>query len=162
MNRTADSPPNTRPASSRAAKRRLRMTSCGNYSCELFVGGVGGAANVEVTEVAQGGAIFVGHAAGKVWIVEVAVARVLWHVLENAEALLDGFLALRRHVSPRRQNVILDVIALLRGHLLPDAAAFAHILLLLRRQLAEALPILQHALAVFGAEALLLVAIAAE
>lgn len=89
-----------------------------------------------------------------------AIARGLGHVPENTEALLDGFLALPRHVSPSRQYIILNVIALLRGHLLPDAAAFAHVLLLLGGELAEALPILQHTLAVFGAEALLLVAIA--
>jgi hypothetical protein len=115
---------------------------------------------VEVTEVAQGGAIFVGHAAGKVWIVEVAVARVLRHVLENAEALLDGFLALRGHIAPGGQDIILDVIALLRSHLLPDVSALTHVLLLLGRQLAESLTILQNALPVFGAEALLLAAIA--
>jgi hypothetical protein len=114
---------------------------------------------MEMAEVAQGGAIFVSHAAGKVWIVEVTVARVLGHVLQNTEALLNGFLALRRHVAPGRQNIVLDVIALLRSHLLPDAATLAHILLLLRRQLAEALAILQDALAVFGAKALLLVTI---
>jgi hypothetical protein len=113
-----------------------------------------------VTEVAQGSAIFVAHAAGKVRIVEVAVTRVFRHVAENAEALLDGFLTLRRHVAPRRQNIILDVIALLRGHLLPHAAAVTHILLLLGSQLAESLAILQNALAVFGAEALLLISIA--
>jgi hypothetical protein len=38
--------------------------------------------------------------------------------------------------------------------------ALAHVLLLLRRQLTKALAILQNALAVFGAEALLLVPIA--
>ena len=115
---------------------------------------------MEVAEVAQGGAIFVAHAAGKVGIAEMAIARVLGHVLENAEALLDGFLALRRHVAPCRQNVILDVIALLRSHLLPDVGARAHILLLLGRELAEALAILQHALAFFGAQTMLLIAIA--
>src|SRR5450432_2541698 len=89
-----------------------------------------------------------------------AIAGVLRHVPENPQALFNSFLTLWRHVAPGGQHIILDVVALPRGHLLPDAAAFTHILLLLGRQLPEALAILQHPLAVFGAEALLLVAIA--
>jgi hypothetical protein len=69
--------------------------------------------------------------------------------------LLDGFLALWRQISPSRQNVILDVIALLRSHVLPHTAAITHVLLLLRRQLPEALLILQNALPLFRAKPLL-------
>lgn len=112
---------------------------------------------MEVAEVAQRGAVLVAHTASKVWIVEVLVTRRLGHVLKNAQALLDGFLALGRHVAPIGQYFILNVVALLRRHLLPDAVAVAHILLLLRRQLPEALLILDHALALFGAEPSLLV-----
>jgi hypothetical protein len=52
------------------------------------------------------------------------------------------------------------VIALLLGHLLPDPLAVAHILLLLRRQLPKASLILEDALAIFGAEPLLVISVA--
>jgi hypothetical protein len=121
---------------------------------ELLVRRVGSAADVKVTEVAQGGAIFLAHAAGKVWVLEVAVPGGLRHVLEHAQTLLDCFLALWRHVAPGRQNFILDMVALMRRHLLPDAIPVAHVLLLLRRQLPEALLILHHPLAFLGAQPL--------
>jgi hypothetical protein len=50
------------------------------------------------------------------------------------------------------------VVALLWRHLLPNAAAVTHLLLLLRRQLPEALLILHDALPLFGTESRLLIA----
>jgi len=88
------------------------------------------------------------------------VARELGHILENAQTLLDGFLSLWRQIAPIRQHVILNVIALLRRHLLPDTLAVAQVLLLLRRQLAKASLILEDALSLFGAEALLIISVA--
>ena len=87
------------------------------------------------------------------------IASELGHVLENAQTLLDSFLSLRRQIAPSRQHFIFNVIALLRRHLLPDALAVAHILLLLRRQLPKALLILEHPLSLFGTEALLVISV---
>jgi hypothetical protein len=88
------------------------------------------------------------------------VARELGHVLENAQTLLDGFLSLWRQIAPGWQHFIFNVIALLRRHLLPDALAVAHVLLLLWRQLPKALLILEHPLSLFGAEPLLIISVA--
>ena len=52
------------------------------------------------------------------------------------------------------------MVALLLRHLLPDMFAVAQVLLLLRRQLPEALLILEDALAIFGAEPLLVISVA--
>ena len=87
------------------------------------------------------------------------VARKLRHILENAQTLLNGFLSLWRQIAPVRQHFIFNVIALLLRHLLPDALAVAHILLLLRRQLPKALLILEHPLSLFGTQALLVISV---
>lgn len=115
------------------------------------------AADVQVAEITQSGAIFIAHSASEVWIGEMLVASPLWHVLQNTEALLDGLLARRRQIAPHGQHLVPDVIALLRRHLLPHPAPFAHFLLLLRGQLLEALAVLQDALPFFRTQALLLV-----
>jgi hypothetical protein len=82
------------------------------------------------------------------------IARELRHVLEHAQALLDGFLSLWRQIAPGGQHIILNVIALLRGHLLPHPFTVAHVLLLLRGQLPKTSLILEHPLPVLGAKAL--------
>src|SRR3984893_12634662 len=115
---------------------------------------------MHMAQIAQRSAIFWTHTASKVRVVQMLVARVLRHVLEHAQALLDGFLSLWRQSAPARQHFIFNVIALLRGHLLPHPLAIAHVLLLLRRQLPKALLILEHPLSVFGTEALLVISIA--
>lgn len=89
-----------------------------------------------------------------------SIARRFRHVLQHTQALLDSLLPLLRQIPPRRQHVVLDMFALLRRHLLPHPPAFPHVLLLLRRQLPEALLILYHPLAVFRAQAILLLAVA--
>jgi hypothetical protein len=63
----------------------------------------------------------------------VSITRRFRHVLEHAQALLDGFLPGWGHVPPAGQHFVSYVIALLWCHLLPDPAARAHILLLLWR-----------------------------
>ena len=115
---------------------------------------------MHMAQIAQRSAIFWTHTASKVRVVQMLVARVLRHVLEHAQALLDGFLSLWRQSAPARQHFIFNVIALLRCHLLPHPLAIAHVLLLLRRQLPKALLILEHPLSVFGTEVLLVISIA--
>jgi len=118
---------------------------------------VRGATNVQMAQIAQRSAVFFAHTARKVGVVQVLIARELGHVLEHAQALLDGFLSLRRQIAPGRQHIIFNVIPLLLGHLLPNSLAVAHVLLLLRRQLPKAFLILEHPLAIFGTEALLVI-----
>jgi hypothetical protein len=115
---------------------------------------------VQMAQIAQRCAVFRAHTAGKVGVVQMFIARKLRHVLENAQTLLNRFLSLWRQIAPVRQHVIFNVIPLLRGHLLPDPLAVAHVLLLLRRQLPKALLILQHPLSLFRTEALLVTSIA--
>jgi len=55
---------------------------------------VRGAADVEMAQVVQRGAVFFAHTARKVGISQMLIARELRHVLENAKTLLDGFLSL--------------------------------------------------------------------
>jgi hypothetical protein len=119
-----------------------------------------GAPNVDMAQIAKRGAIFRAHTASKVGVFQMLIARELRHVLENAEALLDGLFSLWRQITPVGQHFIFDVIALLRRHLLPDAFAVAQVLLLLRRQLPKASLILEYPLSLFGAEALLVVSVA--
>jgi len=114
----------------------------------------GGAANVQMAQIAQRSAVFRAHAPSKIWVPQMFIARELRHVLENAQALLDGFLSLWRQIAPSGQYIIFNVIALLRGHLLPHPLTVAHVLLLLWGQLPKASLILEHPLLVFGAEAL--------
>ena len=118
-----------------------------------------GATHVQMAQIAQRGAVFCAHPASKVGVVQMLVARELRHVLKNAEALLDGFLSLWRQSAPVRQYIILNVITLLRRHLLPDTLTVPHVLLLLRRQLPEASLILEDALSIFRAEALLVISV---
>jgi hypothetical protein len=114
---------------------------------------------VQMAQIAQRSAVFFAHTAREVRVVQVLVARKLRHVLQHAQTLFDGFLTLRRQITPGRQHVIFDVIPLLRRHLLPHSLAVTQVLLLLRRQLPKALLILKHPLSLFGAEALEVVSI---
>jgi hypothetical protein len=118
------------------------------------------AANVQMAQIAQQGAVFCAHTTRKVRVVQMLVARELRHILENAQTLLNGFLSLRRQSAPIRQHFIFNVIALLLRHLLPYPFAVAHVLLLLRRQLPKASLILEDALSLFGAEPLLVISVA--
>jgi hypothetical protein len=110
-----------------------------------------------MAQIAQCNAVFHAHAPSKIWVPQMFIACELGHVLENAQALLDGFLSLWRQIAPGGQHIILNVIALLRGHLLPHSLAVTHVLLLLWGQLPKASLILKDPLSIFGAEALLLI-----
>jgi hypothetical protein len=112
---------------------------------------------VQMAQIAQCSAVFRAHAPSKIWVPQMFIARELGHVLENAQALLDGFLSLWRQIAPGGQHIILNVIALLRGHLLPHPFTVAHVLLLLWGQLPKTSLILEHPLSVLGAKALLLI-----
>ena len=76
--------------------------------------------------------ILFAHAAREVWIVEVLVAGALRHIFQHRQAILNGALAIRGHISPLWQHVVLDVIALRRRHLLPNARTIGKILPLRR------------------------------
>ena len=88
-------------------------------------------------QVSQHVLVFFTHAASEVRIIQVTVACVFRHVLQDAQAVLNRFLALRRHLLPFGKDVILDVLPLLRSHSAPLVRGSAHILLLLRRQVPE-------------------------
>ena len=112
-----------------------------------------------MAQIAQRSTVFFAHTPREVGVFQMLIARKLGHVLKHAQTLLNRFLSLWRQIAPVGQHFIFDVIALLRRHLLPDALAVAHILLLLRRQLPKALLILEHPLSLFGTEALLVISV---
>ena len=86
--------------------------SCEFGSGLLLARNVGGATYMQVTQVMQRGPLLVAHPASEVGIVESLVARRFRHVLQHAELLLHHLLAVPRHLPPTRQDIILDVIAL--------------------------------------------------
>ncbi len=102
---------------------------------------------MEMAQISKRGFIFFAHAARKVRIAQMLIARRLRHVLQHRQPVLDRPLPVRRHLLPPRKNIILDVRLLLWRHLLPHMRTLAHILLLLRRQLVEAPLILLQCLA---------------
>ena len=63
--------------------------------------------------------VFVAHSARKVRIAQAPVARGLRHILQHAKLLLNRLLALPRNLSPLRQHIILNMLALLRRHPAP-------------------------------------------
>src|ERR1700686_5526998 len=71
--------------------------------------GFGGAAYMQMTQIAQCSAVFCAHAPSKIWVPQMFIARELVHVLENAQSLLDSFLSLRRQIAPGGQHIILNV-----------------------------------------------------
>src|SRR5271154_120367 len=120
---------------------------------------------MQMAQVPQRLFIFVTHTPGKVRIVQPLVPRGLRHVLQHAQPPLNRLLALRRHLSPLRQYIVLDVLALLRrqmpprlffrplirpllrAHAVPLLKLPANVVLLLRRQILERPAVPQHALA---------------
>jgi hypothetical protein len=93
--------------------------------------------------------VFFAHAARKVWIVQMLIARRLRHILQHPEPVLDRPLPVRRQLLPPGEHIILDVRLLLRSHALPHFGAPPHVVPLLRRQLLEASLILLQPLALF-------------
>jgi hypothetical protein len=87
---------------------------------------------MQVAQVSQGRLILFAHSAGKIWIVQVLVPRRLRHILQHAEAASNRPLPVRRKLLPFRQDIVLDVISLLRSQASPHTLALAQFLLLLR------------------------------
>ena len=125
---------------------------------------------MQVAQVVQCCFVFVAHSARKVRIAQAPVARGLRHILQHAKLLLNHLLALPRNLSPLRQHIILDMLALLRRHPAPGIFFRAQICPLLPIQvvpLVELLPdtalllwskilkcfaVLQHTVALLGCE----------
>src|SRR6266850_2906272 len=87
--------------------------------------------NMQVAQISQRRPVVLAHPAREVRIVQPLVARRFRHILQHAQSLLNRLPALWRHLSPSRQHIIAHVVALLRGHLLPDLRSLAQLLLLL-------------------------------
>lgn len=100
---------------------------------------LGRSTHVQVAQVTQRRFVLCTHATRKIRIIQMLVARRLWHVLQHAEPLLNRALPVRRKLSPPRQHIIFDVIPLLRRQFLPRLRPVAHLLLLLRRKPVELL-----------------------
>jgi hypothetical protein len=123
-------------------------------------------AYMQVAQIMQRGLVFFTQPASEVWIVQPLIARGLRHVLEDAQPLLDRLPTFRRKLPPRRQYIILNVVALFQRHLPPRLLAlalvrfllrclaiplpelFANAVLLFRRQIAKCRAVPHHALAV--------------
>src|SRR5580704_1404241 len=103
-------------------------------------------AHVQVAQIPQRRPIFLAHPARKIRIVQPLVPRILRHILQHTQSLPDRLLAIRRHLSPTRQHIRPDVLALLRCHPVPHLRAIPQHLLLSRRQTPQTLLVLQHSL----------------
>src|SRR5262249_4426722 len=116
-------------------------------------------------QVMQRGSFLVAHAAREVRIIEALIAGRLRHVLQDAEFLVDDLLALPGHLAHSWQNVISDVVALIRrkpppssfvfakrclllwGHVIPLVKLLTDLGLLVRRKILERLAVLQDTVA---------------
>ena len=98
----------------------------------LLVRRIWRSANVQVAQIAQRGFIFFAHAAREVWIIQVLVAGAFRHIFQYRQTILNGAFAVRRHLLPPGEHVILDVVALCGRHFLPYLRAFLHFLALRR------------------------------
>jgi len=83
---------------------------------------------MQMAQVAQRRLIFRAHAARKIRIVQVLIARGLRHVLQHAEPILNRASTVLRHAPPLWQHVVLDVVALRLRHLPPNVGAVGKIL----------------------------------
>ncbi len=81
------------------------------------------AADVQVAQVTQRGFIFFTHAARKVRVVQVLIARGLRHIFQDAQAIFNGPSAVRRHLLPLGVHVVADVVPLLFGQRVPNTDA---------------------------------------
>ena len=95
--------------------------------------------HMQVAQIAKGCFIFVAHSAREIRIVQVLITRRLRHVLQHIEPASNRSLPVRRKLLPFRQDVVLDVISLLRRKFLPRLRTVAHLLLLLGRKPVELL-----------------------
>jgi hypothetical protein len=98
--------------------------------------------HMQMAQIAQRRTIFLAHAARKVRVIQPLIPRAFRHILQQPQSLLHRLTPVRRHLSPSRQHVILDMLALLRSHSLPDLRAIAQNLALRRRQPLQSLFVL--------------------
>lgn len=83
---------------------------------------------MQMAQVAQRRFIFLTHAAGKVRVVQVLIARGLRHIFQYAQAILDSAPAVWRHLLPFGEHVVADVVLLLLGQRIPNAGAILQFL----------------------------------
>jgi hypothetical protein len=107
-----------------------------------------------MAQVPKRGLVILAHPPREIRIIQVLVPRGLRHVLQHAQALLDGALAIWRHLLPPGQDIIADVLPLFRSQLTPHLSALLQFLPLSGWQLIEFLLILQYFLFVFLAQIL--------
>ena len=87
---------------------------------------------MQMAQVVQHRFIFFAHTAREVRIIQVLVARGFRHVFQHVQPASNGPLPVRRQLLPSRQDIVLDVIPLLRRQSAPDPLPVAQLLLLLR------------------------------
>src|SRR6476660_6513707 len=93
--------------------------------------------DMQVAQIPQRRPVVIAHPTRKVRLVQPLVTRRFRHILQHAQPLLNRLPAFRRHLLPSRQHFVAHVVALRRGHLLPDSRPLAKLLLLLWRKLPE-------------------------
>src|SRR4029077_3498511 len=109
--------------------------------------------NVQVAQVMQRGLIFLAHAPREVRIVQPLVACGLRHILQYTQPLLNRLSAVRRHLLPLRQDIITDVLALLRRHPVPHLCARLQFLALRWRAFFQPAVVFQHLLSFLWTQA---------
>ena len=119
---------------------------------------------MHVAQVLQGRLFFVGHALREVGISKALIACGFWHILKDTKFLFDHLLTVPGHLAHFRQNIVLDVIALLwrqfppglfsltqiallrGGHVIPLTKLLANLVLLVGREILERFTVLQYAI----------------
>src|ERR1700722_8159175 len=124
---------------------RLSTVDC-QLPLPLLVRRLHRSAHMQVAQIPQRRPIFLAHPARKIRIVQPLVPRILRHILQQTQSLPDRLLTIGRHLSPTRQHIRADVLALLRCHPAPHLRAIPQHLLLSRRQTPQTLLVLQHSL----------------
>ena len=118
----------------------------------------------------QRGFLFVAHAAGEVRVVQALIAGGFRHIFQDTELLLDHLLAVPGHLLHPRQDVVLDVLALLGSQISPGTFFFAKVGalcgthavplielladfgLLIGRKILKCFAVLQNIVALFGTQ----------
>ena len=77
------------------------------------------------------------------------VARTFRHILEHGEAILDGALAVRRHLLPLRVHIVLNMIPLRLRKTIPIVRAVIEFLALLRSQIMKSPIVFENFLLLF-------------
>jgi hypothetical protein len=101
-------------------------------------------AHVQVAQITQHAFIFFAHAPSEIRVIQMLVSRGLRHILQYTQPLLNRPLPIRRKLLPLRQDIALNVVALLGRQLTPIGSGLSHLLLLSRWQLLKVLVVLQN------------------